>query len=90
MKLKDWGFMRHKPRKATADRHGTVETSPSNHEEGDLRNRESSGTVEPMSIEITPLEACEKQGTWQAVAHADVEAEPTFMSLLGQSREYVY
>ncbi|CAO2651411.1 Nn.00g039810.m01.CDS01 [Neocucurbitaria sp. VM-36] len=87
MKLKDWGLMRHKPRKATTDRHGTAETSQSNHEEGDQRNRESSGTVEPMPIEITPLEACEKQGPWQAVAHADMEAEPTFMSLLGQSRD---
>ncbi|KAJ4363408.1 hypothetical protein N0V83_009701 [Neocucurbitaria cava] len=82
MKLKDWGFMRHKPRRTTKDRNKTSDTNTTAREDDEQRERDSSGTIEPMSAT-----ACEKQGGWQVVANADVEAEPTFMGLLSRSRD---
>ncbi|KAH7355481.1 hypothetical protein BKA66DRAFT_475470 [Pyrenochaeta sp. MPI-SDFR-AT-0127] len=84
MKLKEWGLMRHKARKARKDRTEAMEEVQPSCEEG-VQNRDSSATVEPMSIEATPVADCDTLGGWQVVANADAEAEPTFLGLLGRS-----
>ncbi|KAF1847625.1 ankyrin [Cucurbitaria berberidis CBS 394.84] len=87
MKLKEWGFMRHKPRKITKDSNEVRERSRSSHGESDVPNRESSATVDPTSIDTIPSTVCEKPQRWQIVENADTDAEPTFMSLLGRARD---
>lgn len=86
MKLKEWGLMRHKPRKATKVRSDAMEEISRSHDE-EREDRDSSATVEPISTETTPAADCEKGGGWQVVANADAEAEPTFMGLLSRPRE---
>jgi hypothetical protein len=96
MKLKEWGFMRHKTRRSTVRRGNSKEARHSSCEEEEHDNRDMSATVEPMPAEsiqiesimvepaeLTPPEICEKGGGWQVVAEADLAiAEPTFMGLL--------
>jgi hypothetical protein len=95
MKLKEWGFIRHKPRRSSTRRGGSRESHHSSPEE-DGNDRDMSATVEPMPLESTPSEpalvdraevipsqVCEKRGGWQVIAGAELAvAEPTFMGLL--------
>ena len=79
MKLKEWGFMRHKPRRTAPKRND-------DHDEEEQDERDSSATVEPMSVEPTPTALCQKQGGWQVLSDTELaEAEPTFMGLLHQA-----
>jgi hypothetical protein len=94
MKLKEWGFMRHKPRK-TKNRKTTTEGSQLSSDNEDAHDRELSATVEPMSVDDVAsspvrevsLEWQEKQGGFHVVPDADATAEPTFMGLLSRPRE---
>jgi hypothetical protein len=93
MKLKEWGLMRHKPRRATKDRREVRSTSRRSPEE-EACDRHSSATPEPMSIDVISREHCTKTGGWQVVADlptmvagAGMVAEPTFMGLLSQPQE---
>jgi hypothetical protein len=91
MKLKEWGFMRHKPRKMNTKRNNSEATSRSSREQEDEDERDSSTTIErmsiePLSIEPPSVESCAKRGGWQIVPEADLmNAEPTFMGLLHQA-----
>ncbi|KAF2821445.1 ankyrin [Ophiobolus disseminans] len=82
MKLKEWGFMRHKPRRTAAERNASRESSHiAPVDNGDREERDSSATIEP-----TPAVVHEKQGGWKIVPESELaEAEPTFMGLLHQS-----
>jgi hypothetical protein len=89
MKLKEWGFMRHKPRRTGATREGGRDSRQSS-EDTEQDERESSATVEAMTIDPTPTALCEKRGGWQVVPEPDlVEAEPTFMGMLHQTPRYL-
>lgn len=88
MKLKEWGFMRHRPRRTANDRN-TGEADQPSPKDGEQDERESSATVEPISTDGTPTAACEKPGGWKVVPNADTVAEPTFLGLLNRDREYV-
>jgi hypothetical protein len=88
MKLKDWGFMRHKPRKHAASRDKDEKPDESQVEEEAMQDRHSSATVQPMSAE--PMSAdpsqAEQQSGWRIVSDVEsVEAEPTFMGMLHQA-----
>lgn len=89
MKLKEWGLMRHKAKRATKDRGEAREGSQSGREESDQRDQDPGATVEPMSVENNNSATCEKNRVWEAVDNADTDAEPTFMGLLTRPREYV-
>jgi hypothetical protein len=59
MKLKEWGFMRHKPRKSSAKRMNGEERSLSVSQCGDEEDqseRDASTTVEPMSVDLASIE----------------------------------
>jgi hypothetical protein len=87
MKLKEWGLMRHKGRRARAEREAT---SRSTRGEDDRERRASSGTAEPMSVESESLEHRTKTGGWQVVGPSELaNAEPTFMGMLSQPAKYV-
>jgi hypothetical protein len=87
MKLKEWGLMRHKPRKMATNGNDNdqMEIETVENERG---RRNSSATVEsmsvePISVEPAPQLACEKQGGWEIVPDAELAgAEPTFMGML--------
>jgi hypothetical protein len=66
MKLKEWGFMRHKPRRAGASKNDGKETSASPHQqEDDEPSEEELGAApEPMSIDVTSEEATPRQPTY--------------------------
>jgi hypothetical protein len=89
MKLKEWGLMRHKPRRTMKDRPEVRSTSRRSPEENDA-SEQSSVTPEPVSIDASSQEHCTKIGGWQLVADlptmvaGDTVAEPTFMGLLNQ------
>lgn len=55
MKLKEWGLMRHKPRRAGAAKHDGKETStsPSQQDEEERSEEGSNAAIEPMSIDST-------------------------------------
>jgi hypothetical protein len=87
MKLKEWGLMRHKPRKTAKRCSDNNTTDMSGIEEDDRDERDSSATVEPVSLEQTPSASCEKEVGWKAgwkfVPDAELmDTEPTFMGLL--------
>lgn len=83
MKLKEWGLMRHRSRRAPR-------ATNSGREQDDDEPRASSATVEPMSVEPESLEHRTKTGGWQIVNSSELAtAEPTFMGLLSQATEYV-
>jgi hypothetical protein len=102
MKLKEWGFIRHKPRRSTIRRGNSKEARYSSSDEDEYDNRDMSGTVEPMPVEsipdepmsveraeLTPPEVSHKRGGWKVVAEADLAvAEPTFMGLLHHLPRY--
>ncbi|KAF3041033.1 hypothetical protein E8E11_004224 [Didymella keratinophila] len=80
MKLKEWGLMRHKGRRA---RPGHTRGTSS------ARDDEQTGTpsapAEPMVIDSGSLEHRTKTGGWQVVSSNELtDAEPTFMSMLSQ------
>jgi hypothetical protein len=100
MKLKEWGLMRHKPRKKITKLSNDKDRSatPSQREDEEQSERDSSATVEPMLMDLPPVqtaldvtlpldsrttEHCTKQGRWQIVADTDLpNAEPSFMGML--------
>ncbi|KAE8830850.1 hypothetical protein PTNB85_07437 [Pyrenophora teres f. teres] len=89
MKLKEWGLMRHKPRKThrRAKHSGRHRSKQSNHGDG-----ESSDTVGSMSVEPQAREDCEKTGEWQTIVNLvddsiGAVAEPIYMGLLGQTQD---
>jgi hypothetical protein len=80
MKLKEWGFMRHKPRKTAAERSISREAS----REDERDERDSSATVGPEApVESEPPTAPQSLDRWQLLPDAEMaQAEPTFMGLL--------
>lgn len=98
MKLKEWGLMRHRPRKSrkfVRQSEDTEQTRPLHSEdEGVARSRSSSRTAEPLSTE--PIQNSgnsihselqnERDGD-QVVSVTRSPAEPTFMSLLGSDQK---
>ena len=87
MKLKEWGLMRHRGRKARVDR---SQTGRSGHERIGEEPRATSATAEPMSTEPESLKHRTKTGGWQVVSSSELaSAEPTFMGLLNQNTKYV-
>jgi hypothetical protein len=101
MKLKEWGLMRHKPRKSSSKRRDADELDADRLGDEEQSERASSATVEPMAMDLdhdepslldsTALEPgstdhCTKRGGWQLVPGADLSnADPTFMGLLHQA-----
>jgi hypothetical protein len=74
MKLKEWGFMRHKPRKASARRTDGAERSPSVSQRGDEEERsewDSSTTAEPMSIDLVSMEPLLVKSSYPKSKHAE-------------------
>lgn len=100
MKLKEWGLMRHKPRKSTAKRKEDNETDGAQLQDEEQSERASSATVEPMVMDLSSAKPslpetaisepatsdhCTKRGGWQLVPGTDLtNAEPIFMGLLHQ------
>ena len=89
MKLKEWGLMRHKPRRAhrEAKQLGGHRPERSDHGDGD-----SSDTAGSMSVEPQTEDNCAKTGIWQGIADlsddaASTVAESTYMGLLGQPQK---
>ncbi|KAH8702907.1 ankyrin repeat-containing domain protein [Phaeosphaeriaceae sp. PMI808] len=83
MKLKEWGLMRHKPRKALMSRNGSRATSEATFEADESNRRDLSETIEPTYVQHTSPMMLEKSGNWQVVSDVEpVEAEPAFMGLL--------
>jgi hypothetical protein len=81
MKLKEWGFMRHKPRRAAANRDASGEAAENDRDNAHDTRQDSSATIVP-----SPPAACEKRGGWQVLPDTQlVEAEPTFMGMLHQA-----
>ena len=78
MKLKEWGLMRHKPRKRQR-----TSRARSVHSDGE----DSSGTLELPSA-TNPPGGTSKQKEWPNTIDASQVAEPTFMSLLRRSPKY--
>ncbi|KAF1829187.1 ankyrin [Decorospora gaudefroyi] len=94
MKLKEWGLMRHKPRRTTEDRSDDArETSECSAGGNNLHGSNPSTTAEPMSVESTSGEHCTETDRWQVLADSSTLiagesiAEPTFMGLLSQSQD---
>jgi hypothetical protein len=93
MKLKEWGLMRHKPRRTTKERREVRSVSICSAENNESCDYDSSATPEPMSVDVTSREHCTKIGGWQVVADlptmvaAGTVAEPTFMGLLSQPQK---
>lgn len=81
MKLKEWGLMRHKPRKTAGQRTTSREASCD-----DPRiQRDSSATVGPELQSNV-----EKPKRWRLLPEADLaQAEPTFMGLLRRTTSLV-
>ncbi|KAH7076242.1 hypothetical protein FB567DRAFT_452537 [Paraphoma chrysanthemicola] len=90
MKLKEWGLMRHKARGKTGmSRSMGEDNSRSRDSTEEQDERQSSATVEPMSVVPTPVAFSEKQGGWQVVPEPQLaEAEPTFMGMLHQTPSF--
>ncbi|KAL6705429.1 hypothetical protein ACN47E_006694 [Coniothyrium glycines] len=100
MKLKEWGLMRHRPRKsvkgirvARSRRHSEEGDDEGNDEGND--NRDSSATLEPVSVDPAPSQEeaptslyQTKQVDWHIVPEADGTAEPTLMGLLSGPRDH--
>ncbi|KAF2629473.1 ankyrin [Macroventuria anomochaeta] len=83
MKLKEWGLMRQKGRKARLERN---RAGSSGCERDNEEPRAPSATAEPMSIDSESLEHRTKTGGWQVVSSVGLTvAEPTFMGLLSQT-----
>ncbi|KAF2027974.1 ankyrin [Setomelanomma holmii] len=82
MKLKEWGFMRHKPRRTGAKSSKGREKSQDASAVEDQDRRDLSATVEPMSVEPTFETFQEKQGGFHIVD--DAEFEP-FIDTLAQA-----
>ncbi|XPT03045.1 hypothetical protein M3J09_012148 [Ascochyta lentis] len=83
MKLKEWGFMRHKGHRTHL---GRPEARRPGRGQNDEEPASSSATAEPMSIEPESLEHRTKTGGWQIVTGDELAtAEPTFMGLLSQA-----
>ena len=97
MRLKEWGIMRHKPRRATKSRHKARLPSEQSSDGNAGNDNESSEFAEPISTDSTSREHCTKTGGWQVVAslptliadEAGTVAQPTFLGLLNQPQEYV-
>ncbi|KAH7063866.1 hypothetical protein BKA63DRAFT_183826 [Paraphoma chrysanthemicola] len=90
MKLKEWGLMRHKARgKTGTSRSMGKDDSRSRDSTEEQDERQSSATVEPISVAPTPVAFSEKQGGWQVVPEPQLaEAEPTFMGMLHQTPSF--
>jgi len=74
MKLKEWGFMRHKPRRTAAERNVSREAS----REDDREERDSSATIGPE-----PPTVPAKPDRWQLLPDPELaQAQSTFMGLL--------
>ncbi|KAI4637363.1 hypothetical protein J4E83_000179 [Alternaria metachromatica] len=95
MRLKEWGIMRHKPRRATKSRHKARLSSEQSSDGNAGNDNESSEFAEPISIDSASREHCTKTGGWQVVAslptliadEAGTVAEPTFLGLLNQPQD---
>ena len=89
MKLKEWGLMRHKPRKTHRKVKKSGECKPDESDRGDGESSDSTvfGSVEPQTGEDGA-----KAGGWQAIADlvadaAGTVAESTYMEMLGQPQK---
>lgn len=83
MKLKEWGFMRHKSRKGRPREDSGRDTS---HDEPMV----SPGPAESRSVDPESLEHRTRTGGWQIVSSKELEdAQPTFMGMLKQTPRYV-
>lgn len=87
MKLKEWGLMRHKPRKTATTHEDNDPMETDIRENGRARSNSSvtaeNMSIEPASVELAPQVACEKEGGWEVVPAAELAvAEPTFMGML--------
>lgn len=83
MKLKEWGLMRHKGRKARpqTDRTNSIEREISNDQ-----SENSPGSAGPMSVDPESLEHRTRTGGWQVVSNRELQnAQPTFMGMLNQT-----
>ncbi|KAI4907824.1 hypothetical protein J4E90_009232 [Alternaria incomplexa] len=95
MRLKEWGIMRHKPRRATKSRHKARLPSEQSSDGNAGNDNESSEFAEPISTDSTSREHCTKTGGWQVVAslptliadEAGTVAQPTFLGLLNQPQD---
>ncbi|KAL1796794.1 hypothetical protein ACET3X_005334 [Alternaria dauci] len=95
MKLKEWGIMRHKPRRAHKQRR---EARLPSEQSSDGTVQCNDGSVEPaedITIEPERTEHCARTGSWQLEASlptviadgAGTVAEPTFLGLLNQPQD---
>ncbi|KAL1655788.1 hypothetical protein SLS61_001812 [Didymella pomorum] len=81
MKLKEWGLMRHKGRRA---RPGHTRATSSARD--DEQTSTASAPADPMVIDANSLEHRTKTGGWQVVSKDELtNAEPTFMGMLSQT-----
>lgn len=66
MKLKEWGFMRHKPRRAGAGNNdrNDISATPPQQEDDEPSEEESNTAPEPMSIDVASEEATPRQPTY--------------------------
>lgn len=88
MKLKEWGLLRHNPRRVTAAIVRAREASAPGRDKEDQTNKDSSETVESTSVEPSLAPDSTQTGSWQMVSGAELaHAEPTFMGLLTQLKE---
>ncbi|KAG9187614.1 hypothetical protein G6011_05485 [Alternaria panax] len=95
MKLKEWGIMRHKPRRVPKQRREARLQSEQSSAELVQRNDEPAEPAEPITIEPESREPCTGTGGWQVMASlptliadgAGTVAEPTFLGLLNQPQD---
>jgi hypothetical protein len=102
MKLKEWGLMRHKPRKTSAKRNGekVQSATPPLQDEDEQGERDSSAAVESMEVDLDSVQPTLEEnfpvdaGTSERCAKSvgwqvvsDPTAEPSFMGLLHRTPE---
>lgn len=88
MKLKEWGFMRHKGRKSRLER-SRVNSSGSEGE--DAERRAISATTEPMAVDSESRELQTEPGGRQVLSSGELDnAQPTFTGALNQTPTCVF
>lgn len=88
MKLKEWGLMRNKDRRARAER---TRASSSRRKPNSQESRAPSATVEPMSIEPEPLENRQETSGLEIAGNSELAITGSnFMGLLNQTIKYVF
>jgi hypothetical protein len=102
MKLKEWGLMRHKPRKTSAKRDGenVQSATPPQRDEDEQGERDSSAAVESMEVDLDSVQPALEvtfpvdSSTSEPCAKpggwqvvSDPNAEPSFMGMLHRTTE---